>query len=197
MKQCKLLQDLNFSEAIKKEFSLSQEYVSLLKKYKIKKIRVYENEVVGPAIGMIYLIEDLFKFSLYSKVADIFSGSLGYSQVCSKLGVSRVDAYDLQIKNYYPENHNLYVYKKDLLTMSGKAFSNYDLVIVEPPRKYHLLILNTLPQCLKNSVMLFRIGSTNYVDHIEDCKKICKSKYSKKKWNFINLYDEIYIKMEN
>lgn len=196
MKSFPLLQDVDLSEVTKSKFNLTQEYVSLLEKYRIKKIRIYESEVIGPAFGMIYLIEESFKISSCSTVADIFAGSLGYSQVCSNLGASRIDAYDLQIKNYYPENHKLKVYKKDLLTMSGTHFLNYDLLIVEPPRKYHLLILNTLPQFLRNSVMLFRIGATEYGQHIEDCKKICQFRYSQKKWSFIALYDEVYIRME-
>lgn len=191
------LRDISILQTKNEGFSVSREYLSLLEKYNINFVRVYQNEIVGPAAGMIRLIEETYKSCRPQKVADIFAGSLGYSQVCSRLGAAKIDAYDLQIKNYYSENTKLQILEKDLLTISGSTFSNYDLIIAEPPRKYHLLFLNSLPQFLNKSMLLFRIGSIDYSEHLSDCRKICAAKFSTKKWSMVNLYREAYIKMED
>lgn len=191
------LQDLSISQALYKGFNLNEEYIYLLKKYDIKLVRICQDEIIGPAPGMIRLIESVYKSHNPKKVADVFAGSLGYSQVCSKLGASKIDAYDLQIKNHYLENHKLRIHQKDLLSTSGSIFSGYDLIVVEPPRKYHLLFLNSLPQFLNNAILLFRIGSIAYTEHLIDCRKICNAKFSDKKWSEVSLYNEAYIKIEN
>lgn len=190
-----IFRDLDVS-ANTKLFHANTDYLNVMREYNIKKVRVSENEIVGPALGMIRMIEEVYKVSKFQNVADLFAGALGYTQVCSKLGAQRIDAYDLYIENYYPENNKLCIHQADLLRTDGFAFSKHDLVIVEPPRKYHLLLLSTLPNILNDAVMLLRIGFPKYVDHIDDCRKICESKFKGKKWDFICLYDEMYIKIE-
>ena len=192
----KNIQDTNLSEIVSSgHLSANSVYYSYMKKYGIDKIRVYKEEIIGPALGMIKLIENEYASAKPKYVADFFAGSLAYSQVCTRLGAEKVDAYDLKLENHYKKNNSLILCEQNLLLF--KIPNKYDLILVEPPRELHLPFLSMILQTPLDSIILFRLGFTKYVQHIDECISICKDFLLDTQWVKHVLFDEVYLKIYN
>ena len=191
----KNIQDTNLSEIVSSgHLSANSVYYSYMKKYGIDKIRVYKEEIIGPALGMIKLIENEYASAKPKYVADFFAGSLAYSQVCTKLGAKKIDAYDIKLKNSYKKNTNLNLYEQDLLSFNVP--NRYNLILVEPPRTLHVLFLNKILRAPLDSIVLFRLGFAKHIQHINECVSICGNFLSLEKWTKYILFDEVYLRIE-
>ena len=192
----KELRDVNLDEIVSiGDLSTDSLYYSYMKKYHIDKVRTYGKEIIGPALGMIKLIEKEYANIELEYVADLFAGSLAYSQVCTRLGAEKVDAYDLKLENHYKKNNSLILCEQNLLLF--KIPNKYDLILVEPPRELHLPFLSMILQTPLDSIILFRLGFTKYVQHIDECISICKDFLLDTQWVKHVLFDEVYLKIYN